>query len=119
MTRPSEDIKKIRDGLEQIKTDFTSQLKEEIADKEQPKQKVEELSRDIEFLKRTLESMTKRKWGEIFSARARKWLEKTSLRRLASGARVSQNLLPNISDELSIVADIVEQTPPSDSSPQQ
>jgi hypothetical protein len=84
-------------------------LKHETTDKEELKHRVEELGRDIEFLKQTFESMTKRQWGEVFLVQLRKWKDRVSLKQIAAGTRVFKSLLPaDMSDELDTFADTVE-----------
>lgn len=104
-----EDIREYREGLERIKAEFTDELKQAVGDKEDLKQKVDELTRDIEFLKQTLQSMTKRQWGEVLVVRLKKWKNKLSLKQLATGAQVISKLLPqNISPEIDAVVKAVD-----------
>lgn len=114
-----DDVKEYREGLERIKAEFSEQLKRAVGDKDELKQKIDEMNRDIEFLKQSLESMTGRQWGEILVVRLRKWKDKFSLKQIAAGARVFRKLLPeNVSPELDAVAnavdgiaEIIEKTP--------
>lgn len=100
-----DDMAQFHQDLDHVKAEIAEQLKKEITDKAELKRKIDELGKDIEFLKRAIESLTKRQWGEMLFVRLRKW--KFSLRQLASGARVLKSLLPaDVSDELDVVADV-------------
>jgi hypothetical protein len=104
-----DDAVQYREDLDRIKVEILEQLKHETTDKEELKHRVEELGRDIEFLKQTLESMTKRQWGEVFLVQLRKWKDRVSLKQIAAGTRVFKSLLPaDMSDELDAFADTVE-----------
>jgi hypothetical protein len=98
-----------REALDRIKADFSEQLQHETADKEEFTKRVDELGRDIEFLKQCLESVTKRRWGEMLVVRLSKWRDKFSLRQIAAGTRVLNKLLPTgLSVELDAVAEVVD-----------
>jgi predicted RNase H-like nuclease (RuvC/YqgF family) len=113
------EINKFRESLDLIKAEFSEQLKKEINDNEELKQKVDALSKDIDFLKQTLESMTKRKWLEMFGTRLHKWTEKLSLRQITSGTRAITKLPPpevaatvdGIANTVDEVAGAFEKTP--------
>lgn len=80
------DVEVFSEGLEKLKAEILTQLEKESADKNILEARVEELSRDIDFLKQTLESMTIRKWGELLFSRSTKWQNLFSLAQIASGA---------------------------------
>ena len=104
-----EDVSNFRESLDALKSEFSQQLQEATSDKEKLNEKIKELSRDIDFLKQSLDTMTKRQWGEMLIVRMRKWKERFSLRQIATGARVLKLLLPTgVSDELDSVVDIAE-----------
>ena len=110
-----------REALERVKGELTEQLQKETSDKEELNQRVDELSRDIEFLKTTLETMTNRQWGEVLMVRLNKWKDKFSLRQLAGGVKVLRKLLPStlpaeldtLADAVEEIADVIEKTPPT------
>jgi hypothetical protein len=107
----SEDIKQFRQELDQIKADLTSQLKHMTSDKQELTHRIDELGRDIQFLKQTLESMTKRQWGEVFYVRVLKWTKRfyLSLRPLAAGTRLFKGFLPDsVADTLDKIADTAD-----------
>jgi hypothetical protein len=113
------DVQDFSDGLEKLKADLSEQLRQHTADKDELRKRVEELSQDIEFLKGTLDSMTKRKWGELFVARVQRWKDRFSLRQISAGAKVLKLLLPgssadtldSVTDVIDGVADIIDKTP--------
>ena len=103
------DIIAFQENLNTIKEEFTQQLKQINADKDDLKMRIDELSKDIELLKNTLPSMTKRQWGELLIVRMKKWKERFSLRQIAAGTRVIKQLLPpDVSDGLDGIADFVD-----------
>lgn len=103
------DAKEFREALDKAKAELTEQLQKEIADKEVLRQKVTELGQDVEFLKNTLETMTKRTWGEVLLVRLNKWRQRFSLRQLATGTRIFQKLLPpEVAEDFEPIADAVD-----------
>lgn len=121
----ADDAVEFREALDNVKAELTEQLQKEIADKEVLRQKITELSQDVEFLKNTLETMTKRTWGEVLLVRLNRWRQRFSLRQLATGTRIFQKLLPPevaenfepIADTVEGVADALAQCNPDSSSP--
>ena len=111
------DIEAYSEGLEKMKTEFLEQLEKETANTKQVKEKIAALTRDIEFLKRTLASMTKRKWGELLVSRMRQWGNRFPLRRIAAGVKVVQLVVPgetsdileSVAHEVGAVADAVDE----------
>jgi len=93
-----EDIEALAKGLDALKTELTEEIKKESEDKQQLKRRVDELGKDIEFLKKTLESLSKRQWGELFATRVQRWKQHFS-HQLKAGARVFQLLLPDDGSE--------------------
>lgn len=89
-----EDITAFQHGLDQLRVDLTDELKQHERDKDELRTRVQELTSDIEFLKQTLNSMTKRKWGDLLTARMQRWKRHFNLRQLSTGARVAKLLLP-------------------------
>jgi hypothetical protein len=106
----SDDVTRFREGLDELKAELSDQLSREIADKEELKTRVAELARDIEFLKQTLDSMSKRQWGAVLFARLGKWKDKLSLRHLSSGAKMLRVLLPQeSSDTIDTITEAIDQ----------
>ena len=105
-----EDISLFREGLEQVKIELGAQLGREVEDKEELKIKVAELERDIEFLRQSLDAMSKRNWSEAFIVRVQKWKDKFGLRQLAAGGRVLQllPLPPGVSTGLDAMANVAD-----------
>lgn len=87
------DVEALREGLEKLQAEFVEQLKKESADSKQLKDKVDDLTRDIDFLKRTLASMTKRQWGELLFSRFQQWRNQLPLRQIVAGTKASLKLL--------------------------
>lgn len=112
------DVQAFSEGLDKLKVEMTDQLKQQTADKEELKGRVDELSREIEFLKRTLDSMTKRQWGALLATRVQRWKSRFTLRQLSAGTKVLKLLLPgeaegsldSISDAIDGIADAVDDT---------
>ena len=77
------DVEVFREGLEKLKAEILTQLEKESADKHILEARVDDLSRDIDFLKQTLESMNKRKWGELLFSRFNKWQSLFSLSQIS------------------------------------
>jgi phage shock protein A len=75
----SRDRAEFRANLDQLKAELTEQLKRETHDRDTLKRRIDELGRDIEFLKTTLESMTRRHWVEAFIVRLQRWKSNFSL----------------------------------------
>ena len=117
------EIDDLRKSLEQVKNDLVAQLQKEVEDKEQLKQRVEVLSRDIDFLKQTLESTTKRKWIEMFLSRIHRWRGKLSLKQITTGANAVSKLLPpelgqtveTVATTMDTIADAFKEPPKADS----
>jgi anti-sigma factor RsiW len=93
------DIKAFSDGLETLKAELSEELRRHAQDKDELQQRVQQMTHDIEFLRTTLASMTKRQWAELFVARLEKWKDRFSLKQLSAGARVAKLLLPAGADE--------------------
>ena len=88
------DVEVFSEGLEKLKAEILTQLEKESADKNILEARVDDLSNDIYFLKQTLESMTKRKWGELLLSRFAKWQSRFSLPQISAGAKVLKLLIP-------------------------
>ena len=111
----ADDLAGLRDGLETLKEELSQQLQQQVEDKEELNRRVTELARDIEFLKRTLDSMTKRQWSELFVARVSRWREQFFLRRMSAGLKAlkllmpgSEELLDSVVDGAEAAADVIE-----------
>ena len=105
------DIETYREDLEKLKTELFERLEKEVDDTEQLKTKVDDLTRDIDFLKATLNSMTKRKWGEILFSRLHKWDGLVTLRQISAGAKALKLLIPSeTTDAVDAVAQEIADT---------
>ena len=98
------DVDVYRDDLERLKTELVGRLQEESANTKQLEERIEALTSDIDFLKHTLDSMTKRQWGELLSTRIHQWRNRFPLSKIAAGARVLKLLLPGEAADLDAVA---------------
>jgi archaellum component FlaC len=124
-----DEIIQFRDDLDRIKAEFTAQLQQTTTDKTELTGRIDELNNDIQFLKQTLESLTKRQWGEVFWVRARKWTQKYSVAipPLAAGLRLFKGFLPenlsntlkNVADSLEGATDVIKTLPNSDGRPKE
>ncbi len=105
------------DSLDALRAEMANRLTQESADKAELKKRLDELSRDIEFLKATMSSTNKKPWGELLVVRLQSWRRKLSLRQLSAGSRVLGLLMPpgttetltTISAVLEGVADVVQE----------
>ena len=89
------DVEAFNEGLEKLKSEISGQLAKEAANTQDLESKVAELTRDIDFLKSTLDTMHKRQWGELLLARVNQWRTRFSLRQIASGStKVLRLLMP-------------------------
>ena len=88
------DVEVFSEGLEKLRTEILTQLEKESADKGRLEARIDDLSSDIDFLKQTLESMTKRKWGELLFARFNKWKSLVSPAQISAGTKVLNLLMP-------------------------
>ena len=105
------DIETCREDLEKLKTEIFGRLEKEFGDTEQLKTKVDDLTRDIEFLKATLNSMTKRKWGELLFSRLNKWDGLVTLRQISAGTKILKLLMPSeTADAVDAVAQKIADT---------
>ena len=89
------DIETYREDLEKLKTEIFERLEEEFDDTQQLKAKVDDLTRDIDLLKATLNSLTKRKWGELLFSRLHKWTGRVTLRQISAGTKALKLLIPS------------------------
>ena len=89
------DIETYREDLEKLKTEIFERLEKEFDDTKQLKTKVDDLTQDIDFLKATLNSMTKRKWGELLFSRLHKWTGRGTLRQISTGTKALKLLIPS------------------------
>ncbi len=106
-----DEIAELRDALDRLKDEFSQQLAEQALEQEEFENRVQALETDIQLLKETLETTTKRKWGLMFFTRCQKWRDKFSLRQIGSGARALSKALPQgISEELDIVQEAADRT---------
>ena len=80
------DVEIFSEGLEKLRAEILTRLEKESDDKKRLADRVDALSNDIAFLKKTLDSMTKRKWGELLVSRFDKWQNLYPLTQIASGA---------------------------------
>ena len=111
------DIEAYSAGLEKVKAEFLEQIEKEAVKTKQVKEEIATLTRDIEFLKRTLESLTKRKWGELLVSRMRQWGNRFPLRRIAAGVKVlklvvpgeTSNIIESVAHEVGAIADAVDE----------
>ncbi|WP_437712343.1 hypothetical protein WMF45_42870 [Sorangium sp. So ce448] len=102
-----EEMSKYVAALDQLKVELVEQLRRETADKDTLKGRIEELGRDVEFLKSTLGSMNKRTWTEAFATRLQRWTSRFSLRQLAAGARAAKALMPaSVAEQLDVVSNV-------------
>ena len=89
------DIETCREDLEKLKTEIFKRLEKEVDDTKQLQTKVDDLTQDIDFLKATLNSMTKRKWSELLFSRLHKWDGLVTLRQISAGTKVLKLLMPS------------------------
>ena len=89
------DIETYKEDLEKLKTELFDRLEKEFGDTEQLKTKVDDLTQDIDFLKATLNSMTKRKWGELLFSRLHKWNGRVTWRQISAGTKALKLLMPS------------------------
>ena len=108
------DVEVFREGLEKLKAEIVTKLEKESADKNILKARVDDLSRDIDFLKQTLKSMTKQKWGELLFSRSTRWqnlyplvqIASVAMKLLGSGeAGDVPESIPQVIDSISNAAD--------------
>ena len=105
------DIETYREDLEKLKTEIFERLEKEVDDTEQLKTKVADLTRDIDFLKATLNSMTKRKWGELLFSRLHKWTGRVTWRQISAGTKALKLLVPSeTADTVDAVAQEIADT---------
>ena len=105
------DIETYREDLEKLKTELFERLEKEVDDTKQLKTKVDDLTRDIDFLKATLNSMTKRKWGELLFSRIHKWTGRVTLHQIAAGTKALKLLMPSeTADAVDVVAQEIADT---------
>ena len=105
------DIETYREDLEKLKAELFERLEKEVGDTEQLKTKVYDLTRDIDFLKATFNSMTKRKWGELLFSRLHKWDGLVTLRQISAGAKALKLLMPSeTTDAVDAVAQEIADT---------
>ena len=99
------DVEVVSEGLEKLKTEFLKQLEKESANTKQLENRVGELTRDIEFLKHTLDSMTKRQWSELLWSRVQQWRNRLPLPQIAAGAKALKLFMP--SETLDVLESVV------------
>ena len=105
------DIETYREDLEKLKAELFERLEKEVGDTAQLKTKVDDLTRDIDFLKATLNSITKRKWGELLFSRLHKWDGLVTLRQISAGAKALKLLMPSeTTDAVDAVAQEIADT---------
>ena len=105
------DIETYSDDLEKLKTEIFDRLEKELGDTKQLKTKVGDLTRDIEFLKETLNSMTTRKWGELFLSRLQKWTGNVPWHQMSAGTKALKLLMPSdTADAVDTVAQAITDT---------
>ena len=80
------EVNVFNEGLEKLRAEILTRLEEECDDKQHLADEVNALSKDIDFLKQTLESMTKLAWGELLVSRFNKWQKILPLAQIASVA---------------------------------
>ena len=113
------DVEVFSENLEKLKAEFLEQLEKESASTKQLNEKVAELTRDIDFLKDTLGSMTKRRWIELLVSRVQRWRSRFSLPQIAAGAKALRLLMPSeaadvldsVAGEVGDIAEGVEEPP--------
>ena len=104
-------IETYREDLEKLKAELFERLEQEVGDTEQLKTKVDDLTRDIDFLKATLNSMTERNWGELLFSRLHKWTGQVPLRQISAGAKALKLLIPSeTTDAVDAVAQKIADT---------
>ena len=91
---PRTEAEAFSEGLEKLRAEILTQLEKETTDKNRLQARVDALSNDIDFLKQALESMTKRKWGELLCSRVQKWRSRVSLSQISAGTKVLKLLMP-------------------------
>ena len=105
------DIETYREDLKKLKAELFERLEKEVGDTAQLKTKVDDLTRDIDFLKATLNSITKRKWGELLFSRLHKWDGLVTLRQISAGAKALKLLMPSeTTDAVDAVAQEIADT---------
>ena len=105
------DIETYREDLEKLKAELFERLEKEVGDTAQLKTKVDDLTRDIDFLKATLDSMTKRTWGELLFSRLHKWDGLVTLRQISVGTKALKLLIPSeTADAVDAVAQEIADT---------
>lgn len=110
------DVAAIDEVLERLKAETAERLKRDTEDKDELRVRVDVLTRDVEFLKKALESMTKRQWAELLATRLDSWKGRLNLKQLSAGARVlkvmmgSGDPLDSIAEAIDGIADAVDKT---------
>ena len=109
------DVEAFNEGLEKLKSEISEQLEREAANTQDLENKVAELTRDIYFLKSTLNTMNKRQWGELLLARVNQWRTRFSLRQIVSGStKVLRLLMPGDASSLDILDSVAQEGDVSD-----
>ena len=98
------DAEVFREDLDRLKKELVGRLQEESASTKQLEDRIETLTRDIDFLKGALDSMTKRQWGELLFARIHQWRTRFPLTKITAGAKVLKFLMPGEAGDLDAVA---------------
>ena len=98
------DAEVFREDLDRLKKELVGRLQKESASTKQLEDRIETLTRDIDFLKGALDSMTKRQWSELLFARVHQWRNRFPLTKIAAGARVLKFLMPGEAADLDAVA---------------
>ena len=104
------DVEAFNEGLEKLKSEISEQLEREAPNTQDLENKIAELTRDIDFLKSTLDTMNKRQWGELLLARVNQWRTRFSLRQIASGStKVLRLLMPGDASSLDILDSVAQE----------
>jgi len=80
-------VVELREALDRLGADFSKQLAEQVADKEETEKRVQTLESEIELLKEALQTTTKRQWTLMLCMKLQKWCEKLSIRQIRAGAK--------------------------------
>ena len=105
------DIETYKEDLEKLKAEIFARLEKEFDNTEQLRTKVDDLTRDIDLLKATLNSMTKRKWGELLFSRLDKWTGRVTFRQISAGTKALRLLMPSeTTDAVDAVAQEIADT---------
>lgn len=104
-----DEIISFEERLTSVKAELLQELKGVTEDKDMLKARVEALTRDIEFLKQSLDSTTKKTWGQLAMSRIWKWKESWNVKNITMATRLVRLAAPEaVGEELDKVVEILE-----------